>query len=225
MKGVRVSIGGDLTMNSTDPQEMDSEVLFQRGRDGDEDCFKELLLREYGKLHAHIVTKLSGQALGTISPEDVLQETFRKAFVAITQFESDSHKAIYSWLRRIADNMMMDQMRRLRYEVRPKGHGGDAALSSLSFSGLFDPITGDGAPAEDLQRRELIDAFRFALTQLDGDYRTAISLRFLEGMELAEVAREMGRTTASVRALCHRAKKQLYSLLKQSHMSLFESWG
>lgn len=212
-------------MNIPNWEDADSETLFQRGRDGDNECFKELLLREYDKLHAHIVTKLSGKALGTLSPEDVLQATFQKAIGAFSQFESDSHRAIYSWLRRIADNTMLDKMRRLQYEVQPRGHGGDASMSSMSFSGLFNPMTGDGVPSDELQRRELIDAFRIALADLDDDYRTAITLRFLEGLGLADVAKQMQRSTASVRALCHRAKKQLYISLKQNHTSMFESWG
>jgi RNA polymerase sigma-70 factor (ECF subfamily) len=56
-------------------------------------------------------------------------------------------------------------------------------------------------------------AIHAALAELKDDYREAVRLRFLQGLEISEVATRMGRTEWSVHKLCSRGLKCLRDVL------------
>jgi RNA polymerase sigma factor (sigma-70 family) len=62
---------------------------------------------------------------------------------------------------------------------------------------------------------ELLRALRTALANLPEDYRSAIRLRYMEGLTMAEVARSLGKTEAAARAVCTRAQAMLRDELER----------
>lgn len=68
-------------------------------------------------------------------------------------------------------------------------------------------------PSVSAASHEAISAVQSALESLPADYREALRLRHIEGLAVAEVAAQMGRTEAAVQMLCHRALRQLATVM------------
>src|SRR5258706_4243277 len=102
--------------------------LVARARDGDDDAFRELVAR-----HGRNVFRLSYRLTGNEEDaEDVVQESFLKAYRSLPRFEGKSEFG--SWLYRITTNCALDAIRRrerLRAGTRPMSEdAGDEAVSS-----------------------------------------------------------------------------------------------
>jgi RNA polymerase sigma-70 factor (ECF subfamily) len=132
--------------------------------------------------------------------EDLAQEAFVKAFRSLAAF--DASRRLSSWLFRIAHNVAIDALRRTRGSRRPvelaedpTGHGAEIAVA---------------APAPDpVERRALGRAIGEALTRLRPDYRTAVVLRYEEGLSFDEIGHVLGVAEATARSHVHRARKEL----------------
>ena len=85
---------------------IDDATLVAQARDGDAPAFSELVKRYEGKVFrlAHHVTQNREDA------EDVLQETFLKAYEHLDQFRGDSK--FYTWIVRIAVNQALMKLRK-----------------------------------------------------------------------------------------------------------------
>jgi len=95
-------------MPVTTPSGFDESVLVSQAREGDTRAFGELVRRYEGKIFrlAQHVTNNREDA------EDVLQETFMKAYEHLDQFKGDSK--FYTWIVRIAVNQALMKLRRRR---------------------------------------------------------------------------------------------------------------
>ena len=134
--------------------------------------------------------------------EDVVQETFTKAFYRIHSFKGGS--SLYTWLYRVAVNAAKDYIKSRKR--RP--------------AASFDEVTGRTAlPAperpsvEGLERRELRLQVRAAVDRLPERFRTVLALREIEGMPYNEIAEVLGLSLGTVESRLFRARKRLRVLL------------
>ncbi len=63
---------------------------------------------------------------------------------------------------------------------------------------------------------EALRVLQASLPTINQDYRQAIELRYMQGMAVTEVASVMGRSPHAIHNLCHRALKQLRTVMGQS---------
>src|SRR3989454_6663581 len=93
-------------MAVTSQPSVDESVLVMQARQGDTQAFSALVRRYEGKIFrlAQHVTQNREDA------EDVLQETFMKAYEHLDQFKGDSK--FYTWIVRIAVNQALMKLRR-----------------------------------------------------------------------------------------------------------------
>jgi RNA polymerase sigma-70 factor (ECF subfamily) len=199
--------------------ELDQQrALLDRAAQGDRLAAEELLLAHYDRLLAHIGYTLPTTVKSVASPEDILHETFRKAFVALRSFQPEREDALYAWLRLIADNTVRDLLRCMKYEDRsvrsPQTTGPDDIRGS-AFLPSTEPMTPGGTPVQEAQRQELVRAFHSALRTLPDEYREAIRLCYIDGVSLEEAARKLNRSSDAVRSICHRAKKQIQATINR----------
>jgi RNA polymerase sigma-70 factor (ECF subfamily) len=74
----------------------------------------------------------------------------------------------------------------------------------------LDILAGDQSTASrQLSRQESSQALHVCIAELPEDYRQVILLRYFEGLPLAEVAQELGRSEGAVRGLLDRARAKL----------------
>lgn len=180
-------------------------LLVERARAGDARAF-DLLVIKYRRKLARLLARIvrdPGMA------EDVLQETFIKAFRALPQFRGDS--AFYTWLYRIGVNTARNQLGEERHRplLMAELESGDEE-NGRSVQERPD----DGTPETELLSREIIEAVNRAMDGLQDDLRQAIALRELEGLSYEEIARRMNCPIGTVRSRIFRAREAIAAELR-----------
>ena len=135
--------------------------------------------------------------------EDVLQNTFLRAYLAIHTFEGRSN--IYSWLTRIAVNsaLMLLRKRRARAEIFF-----DPQLESLFFEGRDSAPNPEEAYDLDQRRRKTLRAIH----RLDPRLRAPIWMQSMHGRSVNEIGRAMNISESAVKARLYRARKRLLAI-------------
>jgi len=196
--------------------------LLIRAVQGDRRALEQLLWQHYDRLNRFVSQQLPVAVQGRFQAEDVLQETFVEAWQHIGSFEVQQPEGFHAWLRTIATNKLRDRLR--AHKAAKRGGGRPAAQQGGADSSLADlvdlVVASVNSPSGQVARREAQRVVLVALTQLKEDYRQAISLRYLEGRSVAEVAETMQRTERSIHMLCNRALKKLREALGRSSQYL-----
>lgn len=131
--------------------------------------------------------------------ESLTQDCFLKAWNARHQFRGDS--SLGTWLTRIAVNLMRDHLRSrsLRFWQKTRG-------SSLDVMDISDWVPdGRGSPETVTLARDRVAAVWKAVESLSAHQRTVFSLRFVEEMELDEIAQTIGMNLSTVKSHLYRA--------------------
>jgi len=131
--------------------------------------------------------------------ETLTQECFLKAWSARHQFRGDS--SLSTWLTRIAVNLLRDHLRSrsLRFWQKTRG----TALDVLDI-GDWVP-DGRGSPESLVLARNQVAAVWKAVDKLSAHQRTVFVLRFVEEMELDEIATTLDMNLSTVKSHLYRA--------------------
>jgi RNA polymerase sigma-70 factor (ECF subfamily) len=133
--------------------------------------------------------------------EDIVQETFLKVHQGRA---SDAASQFPAWLLTVARNAARDRLR------RRKPHAPDE-----TFDTLPDPST--PAPGAELERREFDARLRRALRSLPEVHRTALTLRYLEGLDHRAIETAMGVSNGALRGILGRALGTLRRMPALAH--------
>ena len=141
--------------------------------------------------------------------EDVIQETFIKAYLAINRFRSGS--TFSTWIVRIAINTAKDSLA-LRQRQGPQ-------LSSLGDEDddsktLVEARADLDTPESRLETKEALALVEAALETLPEEQRMSFELRELEGLTYEEIAWQMHCPVGTVRSRIHRARDTLAAALR-----------
>jgi RNA polymerase sigma-70 factor (ECF subfamily) len=129
---------------------------------------------------------------------DVLQNTFIKAWTAIDTFQDDAK--IGTWLSRIAINESIDFLRRNERVVSSADEDLSVA-NSLMADSYFD-----GTETEALLQE--------AIATLPDVQRTVFQLRYFEDMKYSEISEILHTTEGALKASYHIAVKKIYEFFK-----------
>jgi len=173
-----------------------------RARGGDSQAFRELVDR-----HSRTIFGLAHRMTGNEhDAEDVVQETFLRAFRQLDRFEARANFG--TWLYRIAVNCSIDLMRKRRETTTDEPDEMERMAT-----------TAPGRPdAPDLDRlvfsAEIRQRVAGALGRLSQMERAAFVLRHFEGQSIEEIGRTLGLRTNATKHSIFRAVRKMRAALE-----------
>jgi RNA polymerase sigma-70 factor, ECF subfamily len=178
----------------------DESALVAKAREGDLAAFNELVntySRKIFRLAKHI-TQNDEDA------EDVLQETFLKAFEHLGNFQGQSK--FYTWIVRIAVNESLMKLRKRKSDRsvpldEPVDTGEDTVIREIAVW--------DENPEQKYSREELGQILDEAVESLRPAFRTVFVLRDIEELSTEETAEALGISVPAVKSRLLRARLQL----------------
>lgn len=139
---------------------------------------------------------------------DVAQEAFIKAWRSLPGFRGES--AFYTWLYRIAVNTAKNFLEAAGRRPQSIDLELEVAEQVETAVGLRELAT----PEDYLCESELAAVIRNAIAELPEDYRSALTLRELEGLSYEEIAQVMDCPIGTVRSRIFRAREMVEARMK-----------
>jgi RNA polymerase sigma-70 factor (ECF subfamily) len=181
------------------------QLLVERVQAGERQAF-DLLVSKYQRRLMRLVSRIVHDPA---EAEDVVQESFIKAFRGLRHFRGDS--AFYTWLYRIgintAKNYLVTQSRRTPASTDVDAEGAEAFDEG---DGLRDINT----PESMLASKQIAETVNAAMESLPVDLRTAILLREIEGLSYEEISEIMSCPIGTVRSRIFRARDVIADKLR-----------
>ena len=173
--------------------------LVQRVQRGDKVAF-EMLFTKYQRRVSRLVSRF---VRSDAEVEDIVQESFIKAYRALGSFRGDS--AFYTWIYRIAINTAKNHLAAMS---RRTPAGGLSSVDEVLHD--YDTAFADRAtPERHVLTEEIRQTVVNVIAELPEDLRTAVSLRELEGMSYDEIAATMECPIGTVRSRIFRAREAI----------------
>jgi RNA polymerase sigma-70 factor, ECF subfamily len=188
---------------AVDPSDV---ALVKRVRDGDEAAFEELFNR-----HRRRVSLIASRFFRQREQmEEVVQESFTKAYFALADFSNTQENSFAAWLARIAFNTCYDELRRLKR--RPESTLSDVSEEeSLFLKKHLVEEAGRDVESAAISR----DLATKLLSRLSAEDRLVLVMLDAEGMTVSEIAKLMKWSVPKVKVRAHRARASLRRVLKK----------
>lgn len=181
------------------------DAAVARARDGDTDAFR-LLVERHSRGVYRLALRVTGNAQDA---EDVVQETFLKAFRQLERFESRA--SFGTWVHRIAMNCAVDL---LRSRPRREQPAEDAALEGMASTPDHAGGQHGMSPERLAASIEVGDRVREAMSRLSALERAAFVLRHMEGQSIAEIGRALGIRDNAAKHCVFRAVRKMRMALE-----------
>jgi RNA polymerase sigma-70 factor, ECF subfamily len=184
---------------------MDEAALITAAQQGDITAFNNLVLT-YQDLVYNQAYRMMGE------PEyaaDATQEAFISAYRNLRSYRGGSFRA---WLLRIVTNACYDELRRRQRRPTTSLEPIDDVGEEIeSPHWLADP---GETPEDSLERAELGTAIQNCLDDLPLDFRSAVILVDIQGMDYSEAAQAVGKPVGTIKSRLARARSRLRDCLQ-----------
>ncbi|HEX05513.1 MAG TPA: RNA polymerase sigma factor [Bacteroidetes bacterium] len=202
------TVAEDLNADQVQEAERLAEAeLIKAALSGDREARTTIVLNHRDNVY-NLSLKLTGNKQ---EAESILQETFLTVFEKLGRFRGNSK--LGTWIHRIATNAALMRMR-----SRKGKHFvqiADDVSESEDEAGIFGKILPslEMNPEQLILNDELKNKLNEAIASLPLNLRTVFVLKDLEGLSMAEIADDVGKTVSAVKADLHRARVKLRAIL------------
>ena len=179
---------------------MDNEILIREARKGDKAAFEKLVQLYQKKIYNYALRLTYDADLS----QDLCQEAFIKAFIAIRSFRGTSSFA--TWIYRILHNTFLDYCRKEAYRYGQHKTDLDdrsAGLQEVEIKRFYERI----------RHAESSDWLAKGLVQLPVPFRSILILRDIQGLSYEEIAEITNTSEGTVKSRLNRAREQLRRIL------------
>lgn len=193
-------------MGSPQPDVQNETEWVRRAQNGDRDAFGDLVSRHLRRITSivfHLVRRRE-------DIEDITQEIFIKAFLAIRSYNFQS--SFSTWLARIAVNHCYDYLRRERSSRITYA----SQMSEEQWQGIEARVENTGLAALDSEQTALLREFAGKLlARAPAADRVVLALKELEDLSVEEIAEILNLNSSTVKVRLHRARKRMLKDLKE----------
>lgn len=175
------------------------ELLVRKAQAGDRAAFGKLFDAHRQRLLERIQARMGRKLKLEHDPEDILQETFLRAFETVGRFKLQGRDSFFRWLATIAEHLILNASQKRRpgpLTVEPRGSG--------------------VSPGTALRRKERFTRLEAALGALTPEQKEVVLLARIDGLSFEKIAAQTGRSQAAVRQLLARALKRQKSSLSHT---------
>ena len=178
--------------------------LVRRAKGDDLRAYDELIRRYQERIYATVYHMTSNHE----DANDLVQETFIKAYRALKSFKGDS--SFYTWVYRIAVNKTINFLKQRKNRVQ-------LSLNDMDFNAEHDPdlvsLISEKTPRRDLNLAELQDKLNVAMQRLSEQHRMVVTLHDIQGFSHEEIGKIIGCNVGTVRSRLFYARQQLQAYL------------
>jgi RNA polymerase sigma-70 factor, ECF subfamily len=186
---------------------MDEAALIRDAQRGDLDAFNRLVL-EYQELAFNLAFRMLSDSA---SAEDATQTAFISAYKNLSSYRGGSFRA---WVMRMVTNTCYDELRRRHRHpttpLEPVSEQEDEEIESPRWLADDKPD-----PEETVEQAELSRALQGCLDSLPEDFRAAIVLVDVEGLDYQEVSIATSKPLGTVKSRVARARMRLRECLQR----------
>jgi RNA polymerase sigma factor RpoE len=179
-------------------------TLVRRAQHDDVGAYDELVRRYQERIYATVYHMTSNHE----DANDLVQETFIKAFRALKSFKGDS--SFYTWVYRIAVNKTINFLKQRKNRTH-------MSLNDVEFNAENDPdlvsLVSERTPRRDLNLSELQEKLNGAMLKLSEHHRMVVTLHDIQGLSHEEIGAIMDCNVGTVRSRLFYARQQLQAFL------------
>ena len=174
----------------------DDELLALFRKDDTKHYAFNLLVRQYQqRLYASVRRMVTDHH----ETQDVLQNTFIKAWTGLENFRADSQ--LYSWLYRIAHNECLNHLRKMKRGL------------FVSDDAVLDRLTGTMDSSENFSGDLIQKKLQRAVMKLPAKQRAVFNMKYFEAMKYDQISDVTGTTVGALKSSYHIAVKKIEAWL------------
>ena len=187
------------------PERAVDQKLVEKAQKGDKKAFG-MLVEKYQR---RLTRLLSRMVRDQSEIEDIVQDSFIKAYRAINNFRGDS--AFYTWLYRIGINTAKNYL--VKLGKRPKAMN-DVEIEDIENFEEAQDLRNLETPESSMMSSQIITSVNQTIESLPDELKEAISLREMDGLSYEEISDLMNCPVGTVRSRIFRAREAISEKLK-----------
>ncbi len=191
------------------PSELTDSELVAEFNNGNTAAFDEIMERHAERLYRTAYSLLDSHH----DAEEVVQETFLRAYRALAGFRGDS--SLSTWLQRIVTNLSRNKFQWNKRRGSEVNRSISGMMKDADTGGYEDISLPDDrlTPDRGLNNREIGESIVWAIGQLPERLRPVVSLRYLQNYSYDEIAKALDCNIGSVKSRLSRSRELLVELL------------
>lgn len=188
------------------PLKEENDQLIRRALSGDQSAYEDLMKRYHHGIYVMIYQMIKNRE----ETEDLVQETFMKAFNALRYYNAQF--AFSTWLYKIAYNNCIDSIRKRKLKTLPL----DRPIQHADGESAQDIRDDSTSPEKDYLFAEKRQHIQNAIDGLAPIYREVIRLRHQEERSYEEISELLNLPIGTVKARIFRAREELKLKLRET---------